>query len=376
FGDIDAQAYPYLAAFGEFDLVQTWIPNPDGPVYAVEVDENNDLVYAGGNFSNIGGQPRNNMAALLAYVGFPSGAATAWNPGPDDFVSAIEIAGGVLYVGGNFDNISGSARGKAASFAIPAFSLNAWNPALNGAVYAIETSGSNVFLGGDFTGRLAKVDNIMGMPSVFPTANATVRALQVIGNRLFVGGDFTALGSVARKFLGAVNTADNSVDAVFNPNLDQSVRSLAAYFCKLIVGGDFTTVNSVSQAGVALINKDANISIAGPLGICQGGSATLTVVGSGISEYYWCHNGSTTASVTVSPTTTTTYSVTVKTSDGCIYTLTRTLSVTPLPDAESAVIADQALCGAGNIQLGFDPPLADHDYVWSPAVGLDDPNSH
>ena len=50
-----------------------WNPNAAGTVRALAV--NGTTVYAGGEFTNIGGQPRNGIAAINA-----AGSATAWNP--------------------------------------------------------------------------------------------------------------------------------------------------------------------------------------------------------------------------------------------------------------------------------------------------------
>ena len=52
----------------------SWNPDADGYVYALAVT--GSTVYAGGNFSAIGGQARNHIAALDA----TTGAATSWNP--------------------------------------------------------------------------------------------------------------------------------------------------------------------------------------------------------------------------------------------------------------------------------------------------------
>src|SRR5262245_36999240 len=57
--------------------VASWDPNPDGPVYALSASVS--TVYAGGFFTNIGGQARNYIAALDA----ATGTATAWDPNPD-----------------------------------------------------------------------------------------------------------------------------------------------------------------------------------------------------------------------------------------------------------------------------------------------------
>jgi trimeric autotransporter adhesin len=63
-------------------------------------------VYAGGDFSSIGGRRRSAIAALDARTG----AATAWNPNADARVSALAVRGARVYAGGDFKSIGGKRR--------------------------------------------------------------------------------------------------------------------------------------------------------------------------------------------------------------------------------------------------------------------------
>jgi hypothetical protein len=62
-------------------------------------------VYAGGRFTNIGGQARSHIAAL----DISTAAATPWNPGADSDVLAVAAAGAV-YIGGGFDTVNSQPR--------------------------------------------------------------------------------------------------------------------------------------------------------------------------------------------------------------------------------------------------------------------------
>ena len=70
-----------------------------------------------------------------------------------------------------------------------------------------------------------------------------------------------------------------------------------------------------------------NVSITGPEAICTGGSVTFTASGSG--SYLWS-TGQTTASISVNPAVTTTYSVTVTDTNACRGSDDFTLTVLPV----------------------------------------------
>src|SRR5437763_1477308 len=69
------------------------------------------LVYLGGSFSTVGGQPRGHVAAVDA----TSGAVTGWNPQSSAEVVTILPHGSTIYVGGAFNAIGGQARSHIAA---------------------------------------------------------------------------------------------------------------------------------------------------------------------------------------------------------------------------------------------------------------------
>lgn len=103
-------------------------------------------------------------------------------------------------------------------------------------------------------------------------------------------------------------------------------------------GGGRTSLNGGSRsggtgaAGRVIITYTAVASIsASATTICEGSSTILTATGGG--TYLWSPGGATTASITVSPSSTTTYSVTV--TNICPEFLTQQITVTPAPVAGS-----------------------------------------
>jgi hypothetical protein len=69
-------------------------------------------VYAGGDFTRIGGNRRHHIAALDARTG----KATAWNPSADAVVASLAVSGSTVYAGGGFGSIGGTPQHGFAQF--------------------------------------------------------------------------------------------------------------------------------------------------------------------------------------------------------------------------------------------------------------------
>lgn len=63
----------------------------------------------------------------------------------------LEVRDTTLYVGGEFIDVNGQARANLAAFDLGADTLMPWNPAPNAAVHDVTASGSDVYLSGRFT---------------------------------------------------------------------------------------------------------------------------------------------------------------------------------------------------------------------------------
>jgi hypothetical protein len=98
----------------------TWNPGANYPVKALAISGDGATVYAGGEFTQIGGQARNYVAALDAVTG----EVTAWNANASNTIfdpgeiSALAISadGRALYIGGLFRSIGGESRSGFAQF--------------------------------------------------------------------------------------------------------------------------------------------------------------------------------------------------------------------------------------------------------------------
>jgi len=86
----------------------TWNPNASAAVNALTLS--GTTLYTGGQFTTIGGQTRNRIAALDTTV--DTNNATAWNPNVSagSVVNSIVVGNGVVYAAGTFTAIGGQAR--------------------------------------------------------------------------------------------------------------------------------------------------------------------------------------------------------------------------------------------------------------------------
>ncbi|AEE53680.1 hypothetical protein [Haliscomenobacter hydrossis] len=98
-------------------------------------------------------------------------------------------------------------------------------------------------------------------------------------------------------------------------------------------------------------------SLDGTLSVCAGQAATLSVTGG--SSYSW-NTGETTASISPYPSSTSIYRVTVSDPNACTYVLSKTVSVSNLPDAR--ISGPNTTCAGQNVSL---TAFGGSSYLWS-----------
>ncbi len=105
------------------------------------------------------------------------------------------------------------------------------------------------------------------------------------------------------------------------------------------------------------VNTSPTASISGANSICLGENTSLTA--SGGATYVW-NTGETTANVSFSPLSTTTYTVTVTAANGCTATASRTVTVNSLPVA--SISGNNTICAGTNTNL---TASGGSSYLWS-----------
>ncbi len=247
---IGGQARNYIAALNTASGGATsWNPNAGAYVYALAIS--GTTVFAGGQFTQIAGQARNYIAALNT----ASGTATSWNPnasGGQENVYALAVSGTTVYAGGDFTNIGGKARNRIAAINNSGLATS-WNPNSNGGVRALAVSGTTVYAGGNFSSVGGKTRNFVAAinssgtaTSWNPNADDSVRALAVSGTTVFVGGKFRSIGGQKRNNIAAIATSGGATS--WNPNPNSLVLALAVSGSNVYVGGSFDKVGGKSRA--------------------------------------------------------------------------------------------------------------------------------
>ena len=117
-------------------------------------------------------------------------------------------------------------------------------------------------------------------------------------------------------------------------------------------------INSDTDDVIVTVNEPPSVNVGKDVTLCFGESITLTAEGEG--DFLWS-NGETTASITVSPTVTTTYSVTA--SNSCSIEATDDVIVTVTPGINLTTIDDLEVC-TGEIDTILTAD-SNGDYLWS-----------
>ena len=188
-----------------------------------------DTAYLGGSFQNAIVNGKKISRKRLAAVNLRTGALLPWAPTANGVVTAMAASGSSLYIGGKFTQVGGSPRGGLASVDQRTGAAGAFNHTVTGgtaAAHAMVVAGGRLYLGGQFSyidGRkashLAAFKLATGArDTAFPgDADAPVKALAVRGSRLYVGGAFKRLNNVNIVRFGALRLSDGRVDPAFRP---------------------------------------------------------------------------------------------------------------------------------------------------------------
>ncbi|HBL00218.1 TPA: hypothetical protein DDZ02_00240 [candidate division WWE3 bacterium] len=191
--------------------------------------------------------------------------------GVDNFVSALAVYNGNLYVGGYFTTAGGVSVNYIAKYndQTNQFSNIGQTTGVNGSVESFAVYNGNLYIGGYFTtaggvsvNYIAKYnDQTNQFSNIGQTTgvNSIVNGLAVYNGNLYVGGNFTTAGGVSVNYIAKYNDQTNQFSNIGQTTgVDTEVDSLAMYNGNLYVGGNLTTAGGVSVNYIAKYNDQTN----------------------------------------------------------------------------------------------------------------------
>jgi hypothetical protein len=232
----------------------------NGDVHAIAWDGPTSQVYVGGNFTNAGGDPN---ADFLAFQ--PNPGAVGWKPvcanqALGGSVSALQIIGSTLYVGGSFQNGAGL---TGANYLI-ACNLNTGTATavgtandLNGGVYALTADANGtLYVGGQFinAGGISAADHIVAWDGAWHALGSGVddyvRSLAASGQNVYVGTDSVNVAGIPQadhiaRWNGSFWSALGANTAGTDGWLPQTafLYAIAATSSQVVVTGSFQNAN-------------------------------------------------------------------------------------------------------------------------------------
>src|SRR5216683_1955814 len=223
FNSIGGQPRSGIAALdASTGLATDWNPNPNTGITRLAI--NGDAVYAGGGFTSLGGQNRN----LLAAVDPSTGRATDWNPNPEPgheglqypIISSLALSGSTIYVGGFFASVGGQSRNNIAALDASSGLATDCSPNADDIVSSIVVNGDIVYaignfrlIGGQPRNRLAALDASTGLATGWnPNPSGSIGLIAINGDTIYAAGGFSFIGGEFRSYFAVFPDGSDRAD--------------------------------------------------------------------------------------------------------------------------------------------------------------------
>jgi hypothetical protein len=236
-----------LAAFASDGTLLDWNPGATRYNWVHSIVPGNGVVLITGagnaaGWATSGNLVRNYLAAFDA-----QGNLTRWNPGANNAVSALLIDGDLIYAGGSFTEAGGESRLRLAAFDKQG-NLADWDAEVDdGSVSSMAMFNDLIHIGGSFTSaggaprtRIAAFERngiLSDWAPNIPGEHRVVRSMLVHQEVLYIGGNFTQVAGQTRRTLAAFNSSGTLT--AWNGSTSDAVSSLAADGALIFAGGNF-----------------------------------------------------------------------------------------------------------------------------------------
>jgi hypothetical protein len=146
-------------------------------------------LYVGGTFVRANRHVRKHLAAFRPKNG---SLVASWQPDTDGGVNVIKVAGHWLYIGGGFQHLNESTRGRniAAVSPVSAKLRTGFRSSVRYAVNDIEVTSTRIYAAADGPGGHLRSLNLSGRAMWNLTLDGGTRAITLLDGTLYVGGHF------------------------------------------------------------------------------------------------------------------------------------------------------------------------------------------
>lgn len=267
-----------------------WNPVGNGtnaPVRILRADTINNVLYAGGIFSQAGGLPGSNVAKWDGSTWSPLGLGVVSGAG----ISSILIQGGDVIVGGTFTDIGGVIAKNVARW-----NGTIWLPMGSGLEYTGATTVSTLceyagelYAGGTFllsgatpVNFIAKYDGTSWQP-VGGGMNGRVLSLCVYAGDLYAGGEFTNAGGVSVNNIAKWDgTSWSDVGGGVQYTGATTVSTMHIFGSDLYVGGTFDQAGATPVMNIAKWDGSGWTDVGG--GVQYTGATTVSTLSMTVFE--------------------------------------------------------------------------------------------
>ncbi len=247
-----------------------------GPISSVSaLVARRGIVYIGGFFSSVSHSPLHDLVAVDGTTGrpLPFDAALSTNNGRSGgYVTALALAGNVLYVGGEFGRIGEATRANIAAVDARSGAATPWAPrvarssATERPVAAIAVTGNRVAIGGSFRRvngvrrhgfAVLTASSARLLPTQAQRRNLPVVALAANDADIYLSGDGLDKGFEVSD--AAAVDARTERATSWNPSANGPVRAIVPSGRLVLLGGAFSSVNTVARDGLAGIDSRGRV---------------------------------------------------------------------------------------------------------------------
>ncbi|WP_162147673.1 Ig-like domain-containing protein [Flavobacterium limnosediminis] len=342
-------------------------PGPNSPITSISLQPDGKMIISGGLNGYIG---------AIARLNNDGSVDTSFNSGTEannTITSASLQPDGKIIISGLFTSYNNTICNHIARLNSDGSLDTTFNSGTgtDATLINILQPDGKIIIAGNFTSynntacnRIARLNTDGSLDTSFNTGSGVNNNIGIIvlqpDGKTIIFGPFTSYNGTTINQIARLNN-DGSLDATFNAGtgVDTSINSAALQpDGKIIIGGAFKSYNNTGRNRITRIHGTASgittapITISGTTTINSGESTTLTQVGGSLGEgatYKW-YTGScggtlvgTGASLTVSPTVTTTYYVLAEGPNNTTGCVSITVTVTTLGTAHPVYTIDNTV---------------------------------